>query len=132
MAQRRILIADDESYVTQILNLNLQRRGYTVFVAGDGAAAYDLAVAHAPDLVISDYQMPILDGLGLCMRLKSNPLTAHVPVLLLTARGHTLTPDDLARTNIRAVLPKPFSIRELFPKIEAALRIDSAEERKAG
>lgn len=132
MAQRRILIADDESYVTQILNLNLQRRGYAVFVAGDGGTAFDLAVAQVPDLVISDCQMPVLDGLALCMRLKSNAKTAHVPVLLLTARGHTIEAEDLARTNIRAVVPKPFSIRELFPKIERALRVEAAEERKAG
>lgn len=130
MAQRRILIADDESYVTQILALNLQRRGFAVDVAGDGQAAYELAMAHVPDLLITDYQMPVIDGLGLCARLKSNPMTAHVPVLMLTARGHTLTEDELASTNIRVVLPKPFSLRELFPKIERALCPEAAGERK--
>jgi CheY-like chemotaxis protein len=132
MAKRRILIADDECYVTQILTLNLQRRGYAVITADDGQAAYDLALAQVPDLVVSDYQMPVLDGLGLCALLKSNPVTAHVPVLMLTARGHMLTPEELARTNIRAVLPKPFSVRDLFPKIEQALHVESAEGRKAG
>lgn len=131
MAQRRILVADDESYLTQILFLNLQRRGYQVLVAGDGAAAYALALAHLPDLVISDYQMPILDGLGLCLRLKDTASTAHIPILMLTARGHTLDAADLRRTNIRAVLPKPFSVRELFPKIDLALGAKAAAERKA-
>lgn len=131
MAQRRILIADDESYVTQILSLNLQRRGFGVAVACDGEAAYELAMAQVPDLVITDYQMPGIDGLGLCSRLKSNPMTAHVPVLMLTARGHTLSDDELASANIRGVVPKPFSLRELFPKIERALCPLSAGERKA-
>jgi DNA-binding response OmpR family regulator len=131
MAQRRILIADDESYVTQILALNLQRRGFAVAVAGDGQAAYELAMAQVPDLLITDYQMPVIDGLGLCARLKSNPMTAHVPILMLTARGHTLSADELASLNIRVVLPKPFSLRELFPKIERALCAPAAGERKA-
>jgi CheY-like chemotaxis protein len=131
MAQFRILVADDEDYLTQILQSNLQRRGYEVAVARDGLAAYELAVKLVPDLVISDYQMPVLDGLALCIRLKETLATAHIPALMLTARGHRLTPEELERTNIRAVLPKPFSIRELIPKIESLLNGQSAAVRKA-
>lgn len=132
MAQQRILIADDESYLTQILSATLRRRGYDVSAANDGGAAYDAAVANPPDLLICDYQMPVLDGLSLCARLKEKPETSGIPVLMLTARGHIMTSDDLARTNIRAVLPKPFSTRDLFPKIEEALRSAACGQRKAG
>jgi DNA-binding response OmpR family regulator len=132
MAQQRILIADDESYLTQILTSTLRRRGYDVSAASDGLAAYEAAAANPPDLLICDYQMPGLNGLNLCVRLKATSETSGIPVLMLTARGHILTDDDLARTNIRAVLPKPFSARDLFPKIEDALRPATREQRKAG
>jgi DNA-binding response OmpR family regulator len=131
MAQQRIVIADDETYLTQLLGEKLRQRGFAVFIGNDGAAGFQLAVSHLPDLVISDFQMPVLDGLGMCAQLKSTPETAHIPVLMLTARGHALTPQDLARTNIRAVLSKPFSTRELFPKIDEALR-PMCGQRKAG
>lgn len=131
MAQQRILIADDESYLTQILSTTLQRRGYETFVANEGLAAYELALANLPNLLICDYQMPLLDGLALCTRLKSTPKTSDIPVLMLTARGHILSSDDLGRTNIRAVLSKPFSTRDLLPKIEEVLR-PACEQRKAG
>ena len=132
MALHRILIADDENYLTQILRSNLERRGYEVAVTADGSAAYEKAISYIPDLVISDYQMPILDGLGLCMRLKETLATAHIPVLMLTARGHRVEPSELAGTNIRAILAKPFSIRDLLPKVEAMLSENIAVERKAG
>lgn len=132
MASPRILIADDESYLTQLLSSTLQRRGYDVSVAADGSSAWELATANPPDLLICDFQMPVMDGLELCTRLKANSTTSHVPVLMLTARGHILTPQDLARTNIGAVLAKPFSVRDLLPKIEAALGPNGRGQRRAG
>ena len=121
MPQRRILIADDEAYLTQIVTFNLERIGDKVIVADDGEAALRLAMEHVPDLVISDYQMPLLDGLSLSIRLRQEPRTAHIPVLMLTGRGHLIAPADMARTNIRMLLPKPFSSRELMTKLEEIL-----------
>jgi DNA-binding response OmpR family regulator len=132
MAQQRIVIADDESYLTQLLSEKLRQRGYAVFVAHDGAVGYELALSHLPELVISDLQMPVLDGLKMCVQLRAKRETAHIPVLMLTARGHILTPEDLKRANIRGVLPKPFSTRELFTKIDQILRTAAREQRKAG
>lgn len=132
MAQQRIVIADDESYLTQLVGDKLRKRGYSVFIAHDGQAGFDLAVSHLPDLVISDFQMPVLDGLKMCIRLRAKPETAHIPVLMLTARGHVLTGDELKRANIRAVMPKPFSARDLLAKMEEVLRSVAREQRKAG
>lgn len=132
MAQQRIVIADDESYLTQLVGEKLRRRGYVVFVAHDGQAGFDLAVSHLPDLVISDFQMPVLDGLKMCIRLRAKAETSHIPVLMLTARGHVLTPEELRRANIRGVLPKPFSARDLFAKMDEILRAVAREQRKAG
>ena len=131
MAPRKfILIADDEDFLVQMVKHSLEKAGFGVLVASNGQAAYEAATEHRPDLVISDYQMPVLDGLGLCVRLKANPTTKEIPVLMLTARGHVLGPSELARTNVRAVIAKPFSVRRLVAWIEETLNGTDIERRK--
>jgi CheY-like chemotaxis protein len=118
MHKRRILVVDDEMYVTQILAFNLRRAGDEVLTADDGEQALGLAEEHLPDLIIADYQMPRLDGLGMCIRLRQDPRTANIPILMLTARKHRLNPEDLARAGVQFVLAKPFSARELMARVE--------------
>jgi CheY-like chemotaxis protein len=118
MHKRRILVVDDEMYVTQILAFNLRRAGDEVLTADDGEQALGLAREHVPDLIIADYQMPRLDGLGMCARLREDPRTADIPVMMLTARGHRLGAEDLQKAGVRFVLAKPFSARELMTRVE--------------
>ena len=73
------------------------------------------------DLVVSDFQMPLLSGFELCIRLREDARTAQLPVIMLTARGHRLTPTQLALTNIKQLLAKPFSANDLINKIEEIL-----------
>ena len=131
MNPAKILVADDEEFVAQILKVNLQRRGYEVILASDGEAAFRAVLEHRPDLLVSDFQMPILDGFSLSLRLKQHPQTASVPVLMLTARGHFLDPADLARTNIRRLLSKPFSTNQLIATIQQTLNDVSHIRRQA-
>jgi CheY-like chemotaxis protein len=112
-----ILVADDERYVTTIISLKLRQAGAMVITAIDGAQAFEMACLHEPDLICSDFQMPLMNGLQLAERLKTTDRTAHIPMLILTARGHRISLSQLARTNIRAVLAKPFSARELLAKL---------------
>jgi CheY-like chemotaxis protein len=121
MTGRTILIADDEAYLTQILSFNIQKTGAKVIVARNGQESCALAEKHHPDLIVSDYQMPIMDGLAACIALKANPATAAIPVIMLTARGHKLSADELVKTNIRSLLAKPFSARDLITKIQEIL-----------
>ncbi len=121
MPARRILIADDEQYPTHILAHNVRRAGYEVSTADDGQQAYDAACKEAPDLIITDYQMPTLDGFEMCRKLRSNPATAQVPILMLTARGHRIPAEDLLQTSIRCMMPKPFSARQLIAKVQELL-----------
>jgi CheY-like chemotaxis protein len=121
MSQRTIIIADDEAFLTQILSYNVQKSGAEVFVARNGVELCSLAQKKRPDLIITDYQMPMMDGLTACKQLKQSPATAEIPVLMLTARGHRLSAEDLAQTNIRLLLPKPFSVREVIGRIEEIL-----------
>ena len=117
----KILLADDEPYITSIVALKLNRCGHESAVADDGGRAFDLAAAGDIDVVVTDYQMPVLSGHELCVKLKADPRTAHIPVVMLTGRGHRLSDEDLAQTNIRHMMGKPFSVKELVAKIESCL-----------
>lgn len=77
-------------------------------------SAYDLACSDPPDLIITDYQMPGLSGLELCARLRNDPATSEVPVILLTARGIAISDEEMRRASIRRVIDKPFSPREIL------------------
>ena len=117
----KILLADDEPYITSIVSLKLTRGGHAVAVADDGGRAFDLAAAGDIDVVVTDYQMPVLSGYEMCVKLKTDPRTAAIPVVMLTGRGHRLSPEDLQKTNIRHVVGKPFSVKELVAMIESLL-----------
>ena len=113
-----ILVADDERYITATISLKLRQAGANVIVASDGVEAFELARIHRPNLICSGYQMPLMNGLELAEKLRTTLETAHIPVLMLTSRSHRITPTQLIDSNIRAVLGKPFSTRELLAKLQ--------------
>ncbi|HVZ94546.1 MAG TPA: response regulator [Phycisphaerales bacterium] len=117
----KVLVADDESHITQVVSLKLRKAGFTVVMAADGEEAYELAVQELPALIITDLQMPYLSGLEFCERLRANPATSSIPAVMLTARGYSLAQEDLAKTNIKHVMSKPFSPRELLAKVRELL-----------
>lgn len=122
--RRRLVVVDDEPHITHVLALKLRNAGFEVVCAQDGEEAYELACQNPgspPDLVITDLQMPYVTGIELCMRLKKNPATAKVPAIMLTARGHALSQTDIELTNIRLVLSKPFSPRQVLEEVERIL-----------
>lgn len=118
---KRILIADDEAHVTHIVGTKLRRAGFEVRIAQDGEEALREALESPPDLLITDLQMPYLSGFEVAMRLRGNERTANVPILLLTARGYVLDPAELALTNIRQVMAKPFSALSLLDAVQRTL-----------
>ena len=122
----RVLIVDDERYLTSIVSLKLRQAGYEVEVTGDGeealvAAREAAAAGRGFDVIVTDFQMPIMSGLDLCQQLKAEPATANVPVVMLTARGHEIPPGETDTTNIRSLMAKPFSARELVEKVREIL-----------
>ena len=127
MRRRTILVVDDEPHITHVVALKLERAGYEVFTASDGEEALSVVAAKRPDLVVTDFQMPILSGYDMCVRLAALPEIGQTPVLMITARGHMLSDDDLARTNIRAVMCKPFSPREVLERIESILQVGETQ-----
>ncbi len=116
-----VLIADDETHILHVLTLKLGRAGYELLTAEDGRQALDIARKHPVNLVITDHQMPLLNGIELARELAADAMTADVPVLLLTARGYNIAPQQLIGTRIAAMLSKPFSPTELTDTVEQLL-----------
>ena len=127
-----ILIVDDEAHVNHVVSLKLRNGGYDVITAQDGEEGLALALDRVPDLVITDYQMPFLSGLDLCEQLKQDPSTAHVPALLLTARGFNLSSDALKKTNITEVFSKPFSPKEILEAVRRIVGNEPAQPPAGG
>lgn len=108
-----VIIADDEAHIRLIVADRLRCDGYSVVEARDGEEAFELITANPPDAIVTDLQMPYMNGLELCTRLASDPRTADIPAILLTARGHIVEPTQIGRTIIRKTMAKPFSARAL-------------------
>ena len=113
-AGRTILVADDETHILNVVSLKLRNAGFRVLTARDGQEALELANQEIPDLLITDYHMPMLSGLELCRRLRQDPKTAAIPAIMLTARGYQLEEQDTNTSGIRCMLSKPFSPRHLL------------------
>jgi two-component system, OmpR family, alkaline phosphatase synthesis response regulator PhoP len=119
---KRILLCDDEIHILRAAEFKLKRAGYDVWTAGDGQEAWEAVQVQRPDMIVTDCQMPRLDGLGLVQRLRENPATVDLPVIMLTAKGFELSHEELAlKWNVIAVVAKPFSPRELVQRVEAAV-----------
>lgn len=84
---QRILVIEDENDIRQLLRFNLEREGFAVLEAADGLGGLHMATSELPDLVVLDLMLPGMDGCDVCRRLKAQPVTAAIPVLMLTARG---------------------------------------------
>jgi DNA-binding response OmpR family regulator len=117
-----ILLCDDEAHILRAAEFKFKRAGYDVLLAGDGEEGWDLVLSHRPDVVVTDCQMPRLNGLQLAERIKNTPDTAGLPVIMLSAKGFELSPAMIREQfGIRTMLAKPFSPRELFQRVEAVL-----------
>lgn len=121
MDQPLILLADDEAPITCVVGQRLEAAGYALMVARDGLEAFELATARPPRAVITDLQMPRMSGLELATRLRETPATTDIPIILLTARGYILTPEQMARTNIRHLISKPFSAKDVLKRLTELL-----------
>lgn len=120
-ADKRILVVDDEQDLCEILSFNIQIEGYYVDTANSAEEALEMDIA-SYDLLLLDVMMGGMSGFHLAKKLKENPMTAHVPIIFLTARdteNDTLTGFNLGADDY---ISKPFSIREVMVRIRAVLR----------
>lgn len=119
---RTVLVVDDEPDIREIVRLALERlAGWTVLTAASGVEALALAAENLPDGIILDVMMPGMDGPETARRLAADPVTAHIPVLLLTAKARTGEKAQLATEPVAGVLTKPFDPTRLAADIAAVL-----------
>ena len=119
--QRRVLLVDDEPHVRNVMQLKLRAAGYETQTASDGEDGFAAAKEFAPDLIISDYQMPRLNGLEMCRRLGADDALRKIPILHLTSREFEIGDKEKAGTNIKAVRDKPFSPKNILKLVEEIL-----------
>jgi two-component system alkaline phosphatase synthesis response regulator PhoP len=120
--REKILVVEDESDLRELMTYNLTREGYRVVTAENGAEGLRKARKEAPDLLLLDLMLPDLDGIEICRRLKKDPLTASLPIIMVTAKSEEL--DVVLGLGVGAddYVTKPFSPRTLLARMKAVLR----------
>jgi CheY-like chemotaxis protein len=122
----RILLVEDNEMNRDMLSRRLQRRGYEVIVAADGAEGFAKAQADAPDLILMDMSLPVLDGWEATRRLKAAPETRVIPVIALTAHAMSGDRDKAIEAGCDDFDTKPVEFNRLLTKIEALLNMAAA------
>lgn len=121
MTARKVLVVDDEIHIVHVVAIKLRNNGYEVIIAENGAEAFDKACREKPDMIVSDFQMPIMTGLELVTKLRQREDTKDIPVIMLTARNFAIEDEQMTELKISECLSKPFSPKELLRSIEDIL-----------
>jgi DNA-binding response OmpR family regulator len=120
--KNKVLLCDDEVHILRAAEIKLCRSGFDVQCASDGQEAWEIIQRSRPDMLITDLQMPRVDGLELCRRVRENPATRDLPILMLTAKGfEQVHRDQIQQYDVIATMSKPFSPRELARTVEQVL-----------
>jgi CheY-like chemotaxis protein len=122
----KILIVEDNEMNRDMLSRRLERRGYTIAIAVDGGAGVEKARTEAPDLILMDMSLPVMDGWEASRRIKSDPATAAIPIIALTAHAMTSDRDKSLQAGCNDYDTKPVELPRLLGKIEALLRTPPA------
>ncbi|MET0397665.1 MAG: response regulator [Longimicrobiaceae bacterium] len=117
----KILLVEDNEMNRDMLSRRLERKGYQVVLAVDGQGGVEAALAHAPDLVLMDMSLPVLDGWEATRRLKAAPATRHIPVIALTAHAMSSDRGKALEAGCDDYDTKPVELPRLLGKIEALL-----------
>jgi two-component system alkaline phosphatase synthesis response regulator PhoP len=122
MGMKQIYVVEDEKDLVELLQYNLEKEGYRVLSSLDGAEALKRIPEKTPDLILLDLMLPGVDGLTICKKLKSDPKTAHIPIVMLTAKAEES--DKVVGLELGAddYVAKPFSVKELMARVKAVLR----------
>jgi len=118
----RVLVIDDEENIIDLITLGLKYEGFEVEAAGDGEEGIAAAQRTNPVFIIIDWMLPDMNGLEVCSRLRSNPTTRDIPILMLTAKDEVGSRVEGLNTGADDYLTKPFNFEELVARIRAILR----------
>ena len=118
MANKRILVVDDEKDITSLLRLRLEASGYDVLEAYDGQEALKIAQEESPDLIVLDLMLPKMDGYKVCRMLKFDERFKHIPIIIFTARIQESDQKMGMEVGADAYVTKPFEPQVLMAKIQ--------------
>jgi CheY-like chemotaxis protein len=121
MAERKVLVVDDEIHIVYVVAIKLRNNGYEVITAANGAEAFELVCEEKPDIIVTDFQMPVMTGLELVEKLRRSEATKDIPVIMLTARDFAIEEEQKQDLQISELLSKPFSPKELLRSIDDIL-----------
>lgn len=132
MADQRIVVVEDEPDIREVIEHSLKREGYHVNACADGVEALKIVRELGAELVLLDLMLPGIDGLEVCRRLKSDPITSKIPIVMLTAKGEES--DVVIGLSVGAddYVTKPFSPRVLVARIRAVMRRGSERDAETG
>lgn len=122
LSEDKILIIEDDSDISELVQYNLEREGYKVFASANGESGFTQATQLKPDLIVLDLMLPGLDGLSVCRKLRAHPITAEVPIVMLSAKGEESDVVVGLEMGADDYVTKPFSPKELLARIRAVMR----------
>src|SRR3989449_10985127 len=118
---KTILLADDEANLRRLVRSTLNDPQYRILEAANGTATLELARTERPDLLVLDWMMPDMSGIEVAQTLRQDTATAHIPIIMLTAKGQERDKEQGRALGAYAYLVKPFSPLELLEKVQAVL-----------
>jgi len=116
---KKVLVVEDDSNIAELLRLYLEKDGFTVSIAGNGAVGVAEFERFEPDLVLLDLMLPVLDGWGVCREIRA---VSNVPIIMLTAKGETIDKVTGLEMGADDYVVKPFEVGELIARIRAVMR----------
>ncbi len=117
----KVLVVDDELQIRNMLTELLTREGYEVIVALNGEEAMEIAKKEDPRIILLDINMPVMDGLEACKRLKAERETSSIPVIMMT--GHDYSKEEAIEAGADEFINKPFDLTELSFRLKSVLRV---------
>lgn len=127
----RILVVDDEPHIVKLVSFSLERNGHEVLQAADGVAGVRTAAEEHPDLILMDVMMPVMTGYDALDRLKADPATRDIPVVMLSAKSQHYEQEEGLRRGALQYICKPFTPRDLAETVNTILAGDKGEEVRA-
>jgi DNA-binding response OmpR family regulator len=120
----QILIVEDDPVTQKMVSILIARAGFGSIFASNGVEALEKVVENPPDLIISDVMMPEMDGFTFLYALRSNPQTANIPIIMLTARDSSNDINDGIDMGANDYIPKPFDSETLIASVKARLNLE--------
>lgn len=132
MNSKKILIVDDEAEICELIQMTLEMNGFSqIRIVKDGKSAINAVEFWLPDIILLDLMLPVIDGLSVCKILKNNPMTANIPIIMITAKS---TPTDIVvglELGANDYVTKPFNNQVLLARIRNQLRQTTVEQSTA-